>query len=142
MNRIFIFIPFFLTCAIIVSAQTDSSVPTAKKSQSTTVSPTSFESSLVQGKLALLKVFTKEGANSEFSLVYKVVSYSNTGLLNNGKPVSIRLNQQSLDSLFTRTSPELSAKSASIKKYVLDNKISLTEEKGWVSVLNYFNRLN
>lgn len=114
----------------------------AAEKRVTDVSPTAFQTSLVQGKLTLNKSLLKNTSGDSFTSLYEVVALTDSALLNNGQPVSIQLNPQSFESLFTKTTPTLSAKWAFISKYVKDKKLQLTEESGWVAALGYFNLYN
>lgn len=108
----------------------------------TDVSPIGFHSSLVQGKLTLNKSLLKNAGGDLFTPSYEVVALTDSTLLNNGKPVSVQLTQQSFESLFTKTTPALAAKWAFISNYVKDKKLQLTEESGWIAALGYFNLYN
>lgn len=144
MKRIILIIGFLFVVQL-VQAQTQttpSSVPKPKaKPEFIKVTPTTFETSLAQGKLTLLKVYRKDANGSPLPDIYRIVSYTDPALLNNGKPVDISLTQQSFESVFT-SSTTLTAKLPSLHKFISDKNISLADEKGWASVIKYFNTLN
>ncbi len=100
---------------------------------------TSFETSLATGTLSLNKVIEK-GDGQSFVTSY-TLSKSGDASFNNGKPLKIQLNKQSFDQAFPKTSSEAAAKWNSLNKYVTNRKISLTDEKGWIAAVNYYNSL-
>lgn len=130
----------FLLAGMVSHGQTSSSgkvKPVDKIGPTATV--ISFESSLVTGNLSLIKTFIK-GGTTEFVSVYHL-SKSNDASFNNRQPVQISLSRQSFDSVFTKTNAELAGKWNQLNKYVENNKIVLSEERGWVAVISYFNSL-
>lgn len=134
----------FLLAGMVSYAQTGSSTGSSGKVKTVdkigpTATVTSFESSLVTGNLSLIKIFV-QGETKEFVPVYNL-SKSNDPTFNNRQPVQISLSRQSFDSVFTKTNAELSGKWNLLNKYVENNKIVLSEEKGWVAVISYFNSL-
>jgi hypothetical protein len=99
---------------------------------------TAFESTLVAGQLSLSKVINK-GDGQQFETYYTLRNADK--LFNNRKPVRIGLSRQSFDSVFTRGAGEIAGKWNILNKYVTDNNISLNDEKGWISVIKYYNSL-
>ena len=104
-----------------------------------TTTPTSFETNLAQGKINLTKAFKKTDG-SQFLVVYSI-SYATARAANNRKSMEIKLDQTSFDAIFSAPSSEMSGKTGQLNKYILDHKISLTEEKGWTDLINYYNGL-
>jgi hypothetical protein len=100
---------------------------------------TSFETNLVPGRLSLTKAFQK-GDGQVFEVAYALVK-NNDASFNNRKPVRIALNRKSFDSVFTKVSSEVAGKFNILNKYVQDNSLSLNEEKGWISLVKYYNSL-
>jgi hypothetical protein len=100
---------------------------------------TSFETSLAPGALSLNKVIEK-GDGQSFVTSY-TLSKRGDASFNNGKPLKIQLNKESFEQAFPKTSSEASAKWNSLNKYVTNRKISLTDEKGWIAAVNYYNSL-
>lgn len=114
-----------------------SNAPVNSKPTPETVTPVSFETSLVSGTITLTKTF-KQGENKEFLVVYSL-SKKNDPLFNNRKPISISLSKKSYDSVFTKTNGELAGRWAELNKYVTDNSISLTDENGWIALIKHYN---
>ena len=134
----------FLLAGMVSYAQTSSSSgPSGKVKVADKIGPTatvlSFESSLVTGNLSLIKTLVK-GETKEFAPVYHL-SKSNDASFNNRQPIQISLSRQSFDSVFSKTNAELAGKWNQLNKYVENNKIVLSEERGWVAVISYFNSL-
>jgi hypothetical protein len=131
----------FLLAGIFTYAQKKTTTGAVKTAPKTviTATPTSFESSLVNGTLSFIKTF-QQGDGKDFVAVYSL-SKSNDASFNNRKPIQISLSRQSFDSVFTKTTSDLAAKWALMNKYIESNKVSLTNEKGWIDVIGYFNAL-
>lgn len=100
---------------------------------------TGYEATIAAGRLSLAKVITAEEGEPVVQ-GYTLTLYSDNSF-NNRKPVKIGLSRKSFDSVFTRGSAEMVAKYPKLNKYVTDNKLSLSEEKGWISIIEYFNTL-
>lgn len=111
--------------------------PAAPKTMST-VTPSSFEASLVQGTLTLNKEF-KLGDGKDFIAVYSLLK--NDAGFNNRKPVTISLSRQSFDSVFTKTTADLASKWPVLNRFIEENKLSLTTENEWISIITQFNNL-
>ncbi|MES2003496.1 MAG: hypothetical protein V4450_03165 [Bacteroidota bacterium] len=132
----------FLAAGIIgtlaVSAQGNPNFPkvAAPPKTAVTVTPVGFETSLVQGTLTLNKSF-KQGDGKEFTAVYTL--QKNDAYFNGKKPVQITLSRQSFDSVFTKTTADLAGKWTALNKYIEDNKLSLTTEGAWVTLITQFN---
>ncbi|HEY1019674.1 MAG TPA: hypothetical protein VGE25_11775 [Sediminibacterium sp.] len=103
-----------------------------------TATPSSFEASLVQGTLTLNKEL-KQGDGKDFIAVYTLLK--NDAGFNGRKPIQISLSRQSFDSVFTKTTADLAAKWPTLNKHIEENKLSLTTENDWISLINLFNNL-
>lgn len=103
-----------------------------------TATPSSFEASLVQGTLTLNKEL-KQGDGKDFITVYTLLK-KDAGF-NGRKPIRVSLSRQSFDSVFTRTTADLAAKWPLLNKHIEDNKLTLTTENDWISLINLFNNL-
>jgi hypothetical protein len=141
---IFLFSFFAVT---IVTAQTatpkKSSAPAAPAQQRgvavpKNISPTTFESQIVNGKLTLIKTVTRDANGNPQTPTYSVTCYDDPKFLNNGKALEIRLTQLSFETLFSSNST-LSAKKQDLAKFVQQNNINLTDEKGWITTIKHFN---
>jgi hypothetical protein len=111
--------------------------PVTAKPSADAVTPISFETSLAYGTITLNKIF-RQGEGKEFVTIY-TLSKKGDASFNNSKPLSISLSRKSFDSVFTHASAELAGKYAALNKYVSDNKISLTDENGWISLIKHYN---
>ena len=100
-----------------------------------------FESTLASGKLNFCKTMTRDQETSNTSLSYMLSVSENTKTFNNGKPLGIKLSRDFFEGAFMRSSPEIADKSAALTRFVQDKNISLTDEKGWISLINYYNSL-
>lgn len=109
--------------------------PAASKTIAT-ATPSSFEASLVQGTLTLNKEL-KQGDGKDFVVVYTLLK--NDAGFNGRKPIRVSLSRQSFDSVFTRTTADLAAKWPLLNKHIEDNKLTLTTENDWISLINRFN---
>ena len=118
-------------------AKKSSNAPVSAKPTQETATPISFETSLASGTLTLNKAF-KQGDGKDFLTIY-TLSKNKDASFNNQKPISISLSRKSFDSVFTNTSAELASKYAALNKYVTDNKISLTDENGWIALIRHYN---
>lgn len=140
-----LFIVLALSAGIAATAQagkTTSAIPRAPEVKSLTVAKEStvigYEKVLYPGRLSFSKAYRQSEYGPAFTLVYSLrISADNS--FNNRQPVAIGLSRKSFDSVFTRGSSELAAKYPMLNKYVNDNNISLTDEKGWIAVVKYFN---
>ncbi len=138
MKHLFILVSL-LFAGIFSFAQNKNNATTASVMKpSTEAIATSFEAELVSGSLSFIKTF-KKGNGKEFIPVYSLSK--NDVYFNGRKPIPISLSKQSFDSVFTKTTSDLAGKWATMNKYIESNKISLTEEKGWINVISYFNGL-
>lgn len=127
-----IFLAAFV-CLAVVSATAQSG-----NKPNTVYTPSSFESTLVNGILHFTKVLKPSGEGKEFVPFYYVRKPSDAGF-NNRKPVQVSLSKQSFDSVFTKTTADLATRWPALSKYIEANKISLTTESGWVSAITHFN---
>lgn len=130
-----------LFVAGITHAQTKTaSVAPAATKVNITLLPDSFESTLAAGKINLLKTFAviQEGSAAK-------LSYSLTGSAgfryNGGKPMDVRISRAFYDGQFLQSSADISSKSAILLKYIQDKNINLDDEKGWISLISYYNAL-
>jgi hypothetical protein len=105
----------------------------------TEVSPTSIESNLVQGRLIMTKTLTKGDGNA-FVASY-TLTWSNTAGFNSRKPIKITLNKSSFDAVFQNGGTEFSKHYDKLSQFVQEKQLNLTEEKGWVDLVTYFNGL-
>jgi hypothetical protein len=140
--RRFIILLSFLFAGIFSYAQkktTSTPVAPAKAVVSATATTTSFESTLVAGNLSFIKTF-QQGDGKGFVAHYSLAKTDDASF-NNRKPIQISLSRQSFDSVFTKTSSDLAGKWNQVNKYIESNKILLSDEKGWMNVINYFNSL-
>lgn len=100
-----------------------------------------FESALVSGKLTLSKVFTRDQETSNSTVSYSISATSNASQFNNGKPLDIKLNRDSFDGAFIRSSADIAGKSTQLNRFLQEKNIALTDEKGWISLIHYYNSL-
>lgn len=130
---------FLLVTALVILAVSGmaQTKPTAPKTIAT-ATPSSFEASLVQGTLTLNKEL-KQGDGKDFITVYTLLK--NDVAFNGRKPIRVSLSRQSFDSVFTRTTADLAAKWPVLNKHIEDNKLTLTTENDWISLINLFNNL-
>lgn len=136
------FLLSFLLFGFVANAQT---ATTAKKAEppliARTASLISFEATLVSGKLNLFKTLTRDPETSNTSLSYILTGSENPKNFNSGKPLGIKLSRDFFDGAFMRSSPEIADKFASLTRFVQDKNLSLNDEKGWISLINYYNSL-
>lgn len=118
-------------------AQTKTS-STGTKNQ-TTVTPSGFETSLVQGTLTLNKSFKQIEGGKDFIAIYSL--QKNDAGFNNRKPVQVSLSRQSLDSVFTKTTSDLATRWPLVNRYIEENHLTLTTENDWISIISWFNGL-
>ncbi len=105
-----------------------------------TATPSSFRSDLISsGKVRFTKTL-KPGENNDVITIYSIRNTGERNLEQN-RPIQIRLSRESFDSVFTKTSADMAARWKTLDKYITDNKLSLTEERGWVTILSYYNEL-
>jgi len=95
----------------------------------------SFSSNLAEGKLIFTKVFKRDNSNA-FVPSYSLQNPSH----NNGQPLEIKLNKENFDTYF-KTTQELSSKWTQVVKFAQEKNLSYTEEKGWMSLIGYYNGL-
>ena len=139
MRQVFILISFLFIGFFSFAQKKTASAPVLPPRTVSIATATSFESTLVTGNLSFIKTF-QQGDGKDFVAVYSVAK-TNDASFNNRKPIQVSLSRQSFDSVFTKTSSDLAAKWNQLNKYVESNKISLSDEKGWMNVINYFNSL-
>ena len=126
-------------------SKTNSTTPVATTKPNVSTKPVinstinSFETDITYGKLILSKT-TKQEGNADLITSYKVFD-RNDRTFNNKKPLVITLTKQSFTTTFSNTTTEMAAKLPLLLKYIDDNKLVLTEEKGWIYVINYYNSL-
>lgn len=146
MKQVGIFL-FSFFAVVFVNAQTatpkKTSVPATPTQQRgvavpKNIAPTSFESQIVNGKLTLIKTVTRDGNGNPQTPSYSVICYDDPKFLNNGKAVDIRLTQLSFESFFSSNNA-LSSKKQDLAKFVQQNNINLTDEKGWIATIKHFN---
>jgi hypothetical protein len=140
MKKILLLVPgIIIGLSVQAQAKKSSNAPTSVIAKPTeeTATPTSFETNLASGTITLSKTF-KQGEGKEFLTIY-TLSKKDDALFNNRKPISISLSRKSFDSVFTKTSAELAGKYAALNKYVTDNRISLTDENGWIALIRHYN---
>lgn len=111
---------------------------TAARNQAT-VTPSGFETSLVQGTLTLNKSFKQIEGGKDFVPVYSLLK--NDAGFNNRKPVQVSLSRQSFDSVFTKTTSDLATRWPILNKYIEENHLTLTTENDWISIIAWFNGL-
>lgn len=140
MKRITI-IPILLLSGFIGQAQTASQFKhvAAPPRVYASATPSSYETNLTQGKIILSKTF-KKGDTEDFETIYTLINNAGRSV-DNRKPIRVAMNQRSFDSVFTRVSAEMSDKWPVLNKYITENKLSMADEKGWISVINYYNSL-
>ncbi len=139
-KQLFILAGFLLTGVFCLAQKKTNTTPPASPARSTVNATTnSFESTLVTGNLNFIKTF-QPGDGKDFVAVYSLAKTDDASF-NNRKPIQISLSRQSFDSVFTKTSSDLAAKWNQLNKYIESNKILLSEEKGWMNVISYFNGL-
>ena len=134
-------IPILLLAVFICHAQTATQFKhvAAPPRVYATATPSAFETSLTQGKITLYKTY-KKGDTKDFETIYTIINNAGRSV-DNRRPIHVAMNQTSFDSVFTRVSAEMSDKWPILNKYITENKLSLTDEKGWISVINYYNGL-
>ena len=142
MKKIFIVMIAALT-GFTAEAQTKTTNSTKQAAPPRTyasATPSSFESDLISsGKVRFSKAF-KQGDGKDFVAIYSIRNTGERNLEQN-RPIQVKLGRESFDSVFTKTTADMAAKWKILDKYITDNKISLTEERGWVNVLTYYNGL-
>ena len=104
------------------------------------VSPGMVQSSLVEGKVTLYKSFLKDPNSDAFKLVYTMLS-SNSNSPASEKPVEIKLTKEYFETVFLRSTTDIANKSAYLNKFVQDKKLTLSDEKSWISVIGFYNDL-
>ena|GEM_PF-950601 len=142
------FLIFFLLTGLVSNAQKTANSPKANATKSNVVTPqtfnvvgpTNYESSLIQGKLTLNKKFAKDAGNSGYTLSYTLISSNEKSPIKD-KPLEMKLTKDFYETIFLKASPEISDKSASLNKFVTERNISLSDEKGWIEIIRYFNAL-
>ena len=126
-------------------SKTNSTKPVATTKPNASTKPVinstinSFETDIAYGKLILTKT-TKQEGNADLITTYKVFD-RNDRTFNNRTPLMITLTKQSFNNTFSNTTTEMAAKLPLLLKYIDDNKLVLSEEKGWINVINYYNSL-
>lgn len=102
-----------------------------------------YEKVIAPGRLSLSKSFSQNQTANEtaaYTTSYFLTLTADNSF-NNRKPVKIGLSRKSFDSVFTRGSSDMAAKYPALNNFVTANKIVLSEEDGWVKVINFFNQL-
>lgn len=95
-----------------------------------------YSANIAAGELTLIKSLQKSGEGSSMVLSYSVTK-RNDNSFNGGKPLSVTLDAGSFDALFSQSS--LSSRRSQVRKYVADHNLSLSDEKGWVAAIRYYN---
>ncbi|MDE3251994.1 MAG: hypothetical protein KGO92_04250 [Bacteroidota bacterium] len=111
---------------------------TAQTTVDKTATPIGYSSNLSQGKITFTKTFVP-GDGKQFNAVYTLAVNENPSI-NNGKKETVTLSRNALQDFFS-THPAIADKWNSVNKFITDNKISLTDEKGWVAAIQYFNNM-
>ena len=139
--KILLYIFFFSVVSLIASAQakTNSTKATANLKPVLNSKINTFESDLVYGKLIFTKS-THQDENKELITSYKLFD-RNDRTFNTRKPLMVILSKQSFDNVFANTTTDMATKLPILNKFIDENKLVLSEEKGWVTVLNYYNSL-
>ncbi len=104
------------------------------------VNPDTYETSIVNGKLILYKKMDKDPKTAVYATSYSIGSSNEKSLLAQ-KHLELTMTSLFFETTFLQSAPEITEKSAILKKYVLDKNISLTDEKGWTSLIKHFNDL-
>lgn len=125
----------FLTLTGFAQTKTNKSVT---RNQAT-VTPSGFETSLVQGTLTLNKSFKQIDGGKDYVPVYSL--QKNDAGFNNRKPVQVSLSRQSFDSVFTKTTSDLASRWALLNTYIEENRLTLTTENDWITIITWFNGL-
>ncbi len=145
MKYLYILTGFFLTASL-TQAQTKTSSNTPVQAQQRgvnvpkTISPSSFESPIVNGKLTMLRTTERDANGNPTPPSYSIICYEDPSFLNNGKAVDVRLTQLSFESFFN-SNAAIASKKQAVVKFVQEKNLPLTEEKGWINALKYFNSL-
>ncbi len=103
-----------------------------------TISPSSFESPIVNGRLTMIRITERDANGNATPPTYSIICYEDPKFLNEGKAVDVRLTQLSFESFFN-SNAAISSKKQAVVKYVQEKNLPLTEEKGWIAALKYFN---
>jgi hypothetical protein len=123
---------FLLFSSCLLTAQSAKEAP---PKVGKTAEALSFSSTLAEGKLIFTKVFKRDNSNA-FVPSYTLQNPSH----NNGQPVEIKLNKENFDTYF-KTTQELSSKWTLVAKFAQEKNLSYSEEKGWVTLIGYYNGL-
>lgn len=107
----------------------------------TTVTPSSYESSLAYGKLTLLKTLTRPATGTEYTISYSLVGFESNADFNNGKPLAVKLSKDFYTGTFLNSYREIAAKTAVLNSYVQLKNLTLNTEKEWAHLINYYNGL-
>lgn len=126
-------------CVLTLTGYAQTKTATATTKNQATVTPSGFEASLVQGTLTLNKSFKQIDGGKEFVSVYSL--QKDDAGFNNRKPIQVSLSRQSFDSVFTKTTSDLASRWSLLNKYIEENRLTLTTENDWVSVISWFNGL-
>lgn len=126
-------------CFLTLAGYAQNKTTTPVTRNQATVTPSSFEASLVQGTLTLNKSFKQIDGGKDFVPVYSL--QKNDAGFNNRKPVQISLSRQSFDSVFTKTTSDLASRWPLLNKYIEENRLTLTTENDWISLITWFNGL-
>ncbi|MEO8172849.1 MAG: hypothetical protein ABI581_07190 [Sediminibacterium sp.] len=145
MKKTFIFL-LIIFCAVFANAQSKPNPLKAAPPVSKTIevskegTVTSFETNLISGSLTLTKGYFKNVEGTAVGPVYSLIK-RNDPSFNKTKPIVIGLSRKSFDSVFTYVSRETADKRIILDRYINDNKLSLNEEKGWITLIRYYNSL-
>lgn len=135
-----LYIFFFSVVSLAASAQskTNSTKATSNPKPVVNSNINTFESDIAYGKLILTKTL-HQSENKELVTSYKLFDRYDRNF-NNRNPLMVTLSKQSFDNAFANTI-EMAAKLPLLNKFINENKLVLSEEKGWVAVVNYYNSL-
>lgn len=119
-------------------AKTNSTKATTNPKPVLNANINTFESDIAYGKLILTKTL-HQTENKELVTSYKLFDRYDRNF-NNRKPLNVSLSKQSFDNAFANTI-EMAAKLPLLNKFINENKLVLSEENGWVAIVNYYNSL-
>lgn len=126
-------------CALALTGYAQTKTTSTATRNQATVTPSGFETSLVQGTLTLNKSFKQIDGGKDFVPVYSL--QKNDAGFNNRKPVQVSLSRQSFDSVFTKTTSDLATRWPLLNKYIEENRLTLTTENDWIAIITWFNGL-
>lgn len=123
-------------------AQTSTS-NTKKEAQPKTyniVTPGSYEANIVIGKVSINKIQVREGNSASYTSKYTLIVPSDK-TESKDKIIEMKLSRQFFETVFLKATPDLSAKSAELTRYVIERNMHLDDEKDWISIVRYYNSL-